>query len=290
MGCFKRLIAKVVVSSLLVTTVFSQSGFLTADASTTASETNGNRIIVKYKDESKADLVKSDTINKLNLKKLSLKKKFNKGNLESLEIDDNADISVVLNELKNNSEVEFAQEDYRVKLGSTPNDTSYNEQWALKNIGQVINGITGTLNIDISAETAWEITKGDSSVVVAVLDTDLDISHEDLSQNIWVNSKEITNNGIDDDNNGYVDDVSGFDFANNLNTGYSLANGQSHATHLAGIISAVSNNNKGVSGIAPNVKIMPLKFANNGIGYTSDAIEGIQYAEANGATIVNCSW
>ncbi|KUO75864.1 MAG: hypothetical protein APF81_05395 [Desulfosporosinus sp. BRH_c37] len=290
MSSFKRLLTKMVLTSFLVTTVFSQSGFSTAGVAAAAYETNGMRIIVKYKDESKADLVKNNTKNKLNLLELSSKKKFKKGNMELLEVDGNTNVDLVLNELKDNSAVEFAQEDYQVKLGSAANDTLNNEQWALKNNGQAINGVTGTSNTDLSAENAWDITKGNSNVVVAVLDTDLDISHEDLNQNVWVNSREIPNNGIDDDNNGYIDDVAGFDFANNSNTVYSSVYGQSHATHLAGIIAAVSNNSKGVSGIAPKVKIMPLKFVNNGIGYTSDAIEAIQYAEANGATIANCSW
>lgn len=290
MSSFKRFLAKMVITTFLATTVLSQNGFSAINAVTPTNETGVKRIIVKYKDESKADSIKNYTKSKLNLSKLSSRKKFKKGNFELLEIDDNANVSVVLSELKNNSAVEFAQEDYQVKLGSAANDTLFNEQWALKNSGQAINGVQGTSNTDLSAENAWDITKGNSDVVVAVLDTDLDISHEDLSQNIEVNTRETPNNGIDDDNNGYIDDVSGFDFANNSNSVYSSVYGQSHATHLAGIIAAVSNNNKGVSGISPNVKIMPLKFVNNGIGYTSDAIEAIQYAEANGAAIVNCSW
>ena len=117
---------------------------------------------------------------------------------------------------------------------------------------------------------------GSSSVVVAVIDTGVDYNHVDLAANIWTNPGEIAGNGIDDDGNGFVDDVHGYDFANNDGN---PMDDNGHGTHVAGTIAAVGNNSLGVTGVAWSTSIMPLKFLSaNGSGYLSDAVEAINYA------------
>lgn len=128
---------------------------------------------------------------------------------------------------------------------------------------------------------------GDPSVVVAVIDTGVDYDHEDLKGNIWVNTGEIPDNGIDDDNNGYIDDYYGVDIVSGKGNADDT-NG--HGTHVAGIIAA-RHNFMGVLGIAYNVKIMPIKAAaHNGTLTQSDIAKAVLYAYANGAEVVNMSF
>ncbi|MGZ3770771.1 MAG: S8 family peptidase [Bdellovibrio sp.] len=169
---------------------------------------------------------------------------------------------------------------------STGPDPLFNNQWGMKDIGVV---------------DAWKKTKGQPDMVVAVIDTGVDYTHEDLLPNLWRNKNEIPNNNIDDDNNGYVDDVIGWDFASNDNKPYDLSmepldilfkgGNAGHGTHCAGNVAARGGNGKGISGVAPNVKIMPLRFiSEKGQGTTAEAIKAIQYAVNNGAKVMSNSW
>ena len=143
-------------------------------------------------------------------------------------------------------------------------------------------------------QKSWDLLRtrgiaagGDSSVVVAVIDTGVDYTHEDLKDNIWVNTKEIPGNGIDDDGNGYIDDVYGV----NLETGKdSGMDDNGHGTHVAGIIAA-ANNHIGVVGLAYNVKLMPIKAGMaSGFFNQSQIAKGILYAYNNGADVINMSF
>ena len=128
---------------------------------------------------------------------------------------------------------------------------------------------------------------GDSSVVVAVIDSGVDYEHEDLKDNIWVNTKEIPDNGYDDDGNGYVDDYYGVDIVAGVGNG---GDTNGHGTHVAGIIAA-RNNNVGVLGIAYNVKIMSVKAAmHNGMLNQADIAKAVLYAYNNGAEVINMSF
>ena len=152
---------------------------------------------------------------------------------------------------------------------------------------------TAVEGVDINAESAWELYNGGTrEVVVAVIDTGIDYSHEDLADAIWINEDEISGNGLDDDGNGYVDDVYGWNFYGGNNRVYTGSE-DDHGTHGAGTIAAASNNCVGVAGIvnSENVKIMSLKAlgGSSGSGSTASIIQAIRYAEANGASICNLS-
>ncbi|HWQ62980.1 MAG TPA: S8 family serine peptidase [Methanospirillum sp.] len=168
----------------------------------------------------------------------------------------------------------------------TPNDPSFSLQWGLKNSGQA--PFYGKSGADIKASDAWGTTTGSSSVIIAVVDTGVDYTHSDLAANIWTNSGEIPNNGIDDDGNGYIDDVRGWNFVSNNNN---PMDDHGHGTHCAGTIAAVGNNNIGITGVCWNAKIMPLKFLDSsGNGRVSDAISAILYANKMGAQVISNSW
>lgn len=153
----------------------------------------------------------------------------------------------------------------------------------------------------IGAATAWSRSVQGRDMVVAVTDTGVDYNHEDLVANMWRNTKEIPDNNIDDDKNGYVDDIVGWDFAANDNKPYDLSvdlfsllfggGNPGHGTHVAGVIAARYNNGIGIAGVAPQAKIMALRFiSEQGQGTTEAAIKAIDYAVANGAKVINASW
>ncbi len=172
-----------------------------------------------------------------------------------------------------------------------PNDTLFGELYGLHNTGQT----GGTPDADIDAPEAWDITTGDPNVVVAIIDSGTSLNHPDLAGNLWVNPGEIPGNGIDDDGNGYVDDVNGWDFTGNDNdpspTGGSCGG---HGTHTAGTVGAVGNNGEGITGVAWNVQIMPLKVFRLFFGLCSAPdsalIGAIEYSGKMGAAISNNSW
>ena len=204
------------------------------------------------------------------------------------------DIDTVKNAIasyEENKNVQYAEADYVLNSGS--NDSLYNNLWGLNNVGQ--NG--GTADADIDAPEAWGITRGSTDVLVAIIDTGIDYNHSDLAANIWANPGETgtdnngnnkASNGIDDDNNGYVDDFRGWDFVNNDNDSM---DDNSHGTHCAGTIGAVGDNNVGVIGVAPEVRMVGLKFLSaSGSGYLSDAVKAIQYSNTIGVDISSNSW
>ena len=189
-------------------------------------------------------------------------------------------------------DVEYAEPDFLLRPAQTvpPNDPYYPRLYGLNNTGQT----GGTPDADIDAPEAWSITTGDPTTVVAVIDEGMDIDHPDLRDNIWINPGEIVGNNIDDDRNGYVDDVHGYDFANDDASVYDpepiSGKGDEHGTHVAGTIAAEGNNGTGVAGVNWQAQVMALKFMEPNGGSTSDAIEAINYAVANGARISNNSW
>ncbi|MEM1112308.1 MAG: S8 family peptidase [Pseudomonadota bacterium] len=154
----------------------------------------------------------------------------------------------------------------------------YDNQWAIKRVG-----------LDDSRDSAWNLLgKDPSEVVVAVIDTGIDWNHLDMSwENLWNNPLETPDNGIDDDNNGYVDDVIGWDFYGDNNRPWDH---DGHGTFVAGVIAADSDNKIGMAGINPHARIMVLKALNSfGHSRASYLAEAITYAADNGARIINLS-
>ena len=137
------------------------------------------------------------------------------------------------------------------------------------------------------APKAWEVSKGDAEVVVAIIDTGIDLQHPALQDNVWVNPGEIAGNGIDDDHNGFVDDVHGWNFADNNND---ISDVHGHGTHVAGIIAARFDGK--IGGIAPRVKIIPIKYYSesaSGEANLAATVKAIRYAVKMGAKIINYS-
>jgi hypothetical protein len=138
----------------------------------------------------------------------------------------------------------------------------------------------------VNAPEAWASGYTGQGIVVAVLDTGVDRNHADLAGNIWTNAGEIANDGLDNDGNGYVDDVYGWNFANGNNN---TLDGNNHGTHVAGTIAGL-NNGVGVTGVAYNSRIMPVKvLSDSGSGSYSGVAQGIRYAVDNGADVINMS-
>lgn len=185
--------------------------------------------------------------------------------------------------LARNPNVEFAEPNYLLSIAVVPNDPLFPQLWGMHNTGQT----GGVADADIDAPEAWDLQTG-NNVVIAVVDTGVDYNHADLRNNIWSNTREISNNGIDDDGNGFVDDVRGWDFVNNDNN---PMDDNRHGTHVAGTIAAQGNNAGGVTGVNWSARVMPVKFSNAaGVGTTAAAINAINYAVRNGAKVINASW
>ena len=203
------------------------------------------------------------------------------------------DAKAVAEEFSRDPNLEFAEPNYYVHMSAVPNDPSYaTKQWHLNNTGQT----GGTPGADIDAQLAWDANQGSTSVVIGIVDSGIDLDHPDIVNNLWINTGEIPNNGIDDDLNGKIDDYYGWDFVSDDKTpepvpGVGANDGVIHGTHVAGIVSAVTNNSVGVAGVSWTSKVMAVKILdNNGDSTTTRAINGMKYAVDNGAQIINCSF
>ncbi len=224
---------------------------------------------------------------------------YRNGDVQVQSFQDMETLTQGLGVLEIDENVEFYQPNFKyradytgIKAGS---DKYSSVQWYLKNDGSFSGAqipVKSVSGMDINAEVAWEAYEAKGSVVVAVIDTGIDRWNIDLNGRMWTNTGEIAWNGKDDDGNGYVDDCWGWNFYDNSNI---ICSGDedNHGTHCASVIASHAGNNYGITGIAPyeNIKIMAVKVlgGKEGRGRTSDIIQGIKYAEHNGAKICNLS-
>lgn len=181
--------------------------------------------------------------------------------------------------------------------GGAFDDPLLSDQWHLVNNGNLrpTKFIKGA---DVNVEKAWEMTTGDPSIIVAVLDEGVDVSHPDLQASMWVNEGEVWKSHEDNDGNGYAGDVHGYNFVSKhgvISTDSRYDTG--HGTHVAGVIAAVNNNGTGISSIAggnaseSGVKIMSCQiFSGQYAGTVLEEVRAIKYAADNGAVILQCSW
>lgn len=176
-----------------------------------------------------------------------------------------------IKELENNPFIDKVMPDTKVSRRNIPDDAQFNQQWALQNTGQ--SG--GTIDADIDAPEAWDLSTGGvtplgDTIVVAIVDGGMLLTHADLIPNLWTNWGEIPGNGIDDDNNGYIDDIHGW---NAYSSNGSIPS-DGHGTHVAGIVGAKGNNGNYVSGVNWDVKLMALGGSS---GTTSIVLEAYGY-------------
>lgn len=205
------------------------------------------------------------------------------GKIILIKFDSEDDPFTVASVISKSNEIEWAEPKFLYELEFTPNDPSYATQWNLSKI---------------QASLAWDINKGDTNIVIGIVDTGTDWDHPDLSVNIWKNKDEVAGNSVDDDGNGFIDDIRGWDFGGLTGTpdNNPIEDRPDHGTHVSGIASAVTNNSLGIASIGYKCKIMPVKTSQDnirsGLGQALIAFgyEGIVYAADNGAKIINCSW
>jgi subtilisin family serine protease len=223
-------------------------------------------------------------------------KEFARINVQRWKLPRGLSVERAIEILSANPNVRFAEPNYKVRANqvSVPNDDFLGELWGMHNIGQ--DG--GKPDADIDALEVWQLAPGAGGVVVGIIDTGIDGSHPDLAAQMWVNPHEIPGNSTDDDGNGYIDDVRGWDFINNDND---PSDDNAHGTHVAGTIAGTGGDGEGVIGVAglnPNVKLVALKFLDNGGGGdVADAVSAVLYAatlkNADGSPAVrmtNNSW
>lgn len=209
--------------------------------------------------------------------------------IQLVAVPSGADPEALAKKYRADPQVEAAGPDWVMRLTGLPNDPYFGLQWGMSKI---------------QAPAAWDIASGTPSVVIAAVDSGLDLDHPEFTAagKVWTNPGEIPGNGIDDDGDGYVDDVHGWDFtrsvgdprpvpdgADNNGDGYPDEN-VNHGTHVAGIIAATTNNGIGVAGVAPGCAVLPVKvFPDDGGQLTSVIMSGAIYAADRGAKVINLS-
>lgn len=205
-------------------------------------------------------------------------------NVFNVKLPEGLSVHGAIRKMNDIPELGYSEPNYVLSKSATPNDARFSSLYGMNNTGQT----GGTPDADIDAVEAWDISNSASNVIVAVIDTGVDLDHNDLAANIWTNAGEIAGNGVDDDGNGFIDDVHGFDFANN---DANPDDDNSHGSHGSGTIGGAGNNGIGVAGVCWSVQIMAMKFLDNGgSGSLNDALSCVNYATANGARVMSNSW
>jgi subtilisin family serine protease/PKD repeat protein len=223
-----------------------------------------------------------------------------------LKLNDGVDVQTAVAALSADPNVEYAEPDYIARAADTqrisgwtvshpltpalpkgpersagasvrfqsvaPDDPLYPAQWGLAKIG---------------AEAAWSVVTGTPAVDIAIVDSGIDLTHPDFANQLWINPGEIADNGVDDDNDGYVDDVNGWDFVYGTNN---VVDENGHGTEVAGVAGAGANNGVGIAGLCWNCRLMVVKVMQpSGIANYSDVAAGVAYAASKGAKVINLS-
>ena len=248
-----------------------------------------SEIIVKLQDQAtQADL---RTLNARN--DASIEEDLPSSDVNVVDLPQDLTVQEAVQTYEASPDVEYAEPNFKLYPSVSPNDPNFNRLWGMHNTGQSV-GQVGTLDADIDAPEAWNVSTGNSTTVIGVIDEGIDINHPDLKDNIWRNPDEVPGDGVDNDNNGYVDDVNGYDFANDDASVYDpdpvTGQGDEHGTHVAGTIAATGNNGLGVTGVNWDAQVASLKFLGANGGYTSDAVEAVNYAVKERIPISNNSW
>ncbi|RYZ66790.1 MAG: subtilase, partial [Proteobacteria bacterium] len=196
----------------------------------------------------------------------------------------------VLKTMAQMDNVELVEPNYIYRINKSANDPMVAQLWGMKNIGQVDSENTaGVQGMDIGAEQAWDIETGSKNTIIAVIDTGVDYTNENLAPNMWTNDAELNGKtGVDDDGNGVVDDIYGYNAATGSGD---PKDDHGHGSHCAGTIGAKGNDGKGIVGVNWDTRIMAVKFLDaQGSGTLEDAIKAIDYATKMGAKIMSNSW
>ncbi|MBS3818735.1 peptidase S8 [bacterium] len=224
-----------------------------------------DQVLVKFKSTLSSKMVKA-TIASYGLEQI---KRIPQLNIFQLQVPENLSVKEMISYLEQNPDVQYAEPNYKAHLAVTPNDTLFKYQYALQNSGQEI-GVPGApqgkSNADIKATQGWKETKGVKEVIIAVVDSGVDMEHPDLKDNIYSSGKDFANDDLDaTDDNG-------------------------HGTFVSSLAAAVTNNSEGIAGVAWNCKVLPLKVTDEkGEAFYSWVIEAIRYAVDNEAQVINVS-
>jgi len=244
-------------------------------------------IIVKYKEnrvdlERESGLIKSEEL--AATEDLSVEDHIEGANIAVLATTGTESAESAIERLEDSPLVEYAEPNYARAFGSiNTTDTLRESLWALENTGQTVGSTAGLLDADIDGKEAWDLSVG-SSTIVAVIDNGVLLTHPDLASNLWDGSTCLTETNVPLNNCEH-----GYDFADSDLSPMPEVPFQTsgeHGTHVSGIIAAAKNNNEGTIGVAPETKIMALRF---GLDVASE-VRAIDFAIANGARIINASF
>ena len=240
-------------------------------------------LLVKFTEQNELDTPLLDCFGTTPLaKKLVLKKKLPYAKAQVFEASDySSSISDIIQEINENPHVHYAQLNTPLYPCTLPKEPHFDKQWGLYNNGQVdAFGHTGVPGLDINIAPVWDHTMGSEDVLVGVLDSIVDIDHLDLSASIYTEALLTKGSYDSHDKEGSM---------TCLAKAKAFVKEAKHGTQVSGVIAA-SCNNRGIIGVAPGVKLVPLSFMSKSHGLTADAIEAIEYAQKLGIRIVNCSW
>ncbi len=193
-----------------------------------------------------------------------------------LSLIDEQNINDFIKKIAQLPEIEYCHEKHYPELLFTTNDPAIFSQYYLTNV---------------QAFGAWDIYKGDSTIVIGIVDTGTEIAHDDLWQNLAYNIHDPID-GVDNDSDGYIDNYWGWDLGNNDNSpewSNNTFGANAHGVFVAGMAAPTTNNGIGISGVGFKTRYLPVKI-NDSTGVLSKSYEGIVYAADHGCKIINCSW